>query len=204
MNWVLCAAAYVERVPDDHNWLVSTVSVFKAAFTSLSNRDHPDADQRDGLMSADSSRCAGGQEITTYDSLDTSLGQARDNVYLGGKTWAAYVALERLFQISGLQTLSQEAGAQAERAAATMADALTADGHIPAVLKGGSGSRIIPAIEGLVYPLFTGAAPGAALELGRAPPHPPSPGGCATLAELRLKPPTPGAARHARGTGQGR
>ena len=49
-------------------------------------------------MQLDSSRCAGGAEITTYDSLDVSLGQSRNNIYLAGKIWASYLALEKLFR----------------------------------------------------------------------------------------------------------
>ena len=35
-------------------------------------------------------------EITTYDSLDHSLGQARNNIYLAGKCWASYLALDQM------------------------------------------------------------------------------------------------------------
>ena len=49
-------------------------------FESMLNRDHPDAEQRNGLMGLDSSRTQGGAEITTYDSLDVSLGQSRNNI----------------------------------------------------------------------------------------------------------------------------
>lgn len=61
------------------------------------HRDHPVPEERDGIMSCDSSRTQGGAEITTYDSLDKSLGQARDSLYLGGKAWAAYVLLNKIF-----------------------------------------------------------------------------------------------------------
>lgn len=93
------------RVPDDESqaWLQQSLGVFHSALTSLVNRDHPDPAVRDGIMSADSSRTLGGSEITTYDSLDTSLGQARDNLYLGGKTWAAYVLLEKVLTKGGKQ-----------------------------------------------------------------------------------------------------
>ena len=63
----------------------------------LIRRDHPDPKRRDGVMSADFSRCMGGAEITTYDSLDASLGQARNNLYLAVKTWAAYIGLHEIF-----------------------------------------------------------------------------------------------------------
>ena len=38
-----------------------------------------------------------GGEIFHRSSLDHSLGQARNNIYLAGKCWASYLALERIF-----------------------------------------------------------------------------------------------------------
>ena len=52
------------------------------------------ANPRTGLMTYDSSRCDEGKEITTYDSLDESLGQARANTYLAVKCWATWLALD--------------------------------------------------------------------------------------------------------------
>jgi hypothetical protein len=161
VNWVLCAAVYAERT-GDRDWLRATLGTLDDCLTSLVNRDHPDPARRDGVMSLDSSRTMGGAEITTYDSLDTSLGQARGNLYLAGKTWAAYVALEKLLREEGRPERAAEAGAQAERCAATLAAHVTEGGYIPAVLGEGNDSRIIPAIEGLVFPLYTGC--GAALD----------------------------------------
>ena len=105
VNWVLCAAAYAHAT-GDNPWLTANEDTLVRALASLQARDHPDPSKRDGIMSLDSTRTAGGSEITTYDSLDTSLGRARGNVYLGGKTWAAYVALEHIFFSRG-----REAGA---------------------------------------------------------------------------------------------
>jgi hypothetical protein len=47
------------------------------------------------------------------------------------------------------------AGLQAERCAGTLASNLSDEGFIPAILEDESKSRIIPAIEGLVFPYFT-------------------------------------------------
>jgi len=165
VNWVLCATAYVHATGDGP-WLDANTETLQRALASLLARDHPDAAQRDGLMSLDSTKCAGGAEITTYDSLDASLGRARGNVYLGGKTWAAYVALEHVFFSLSLEEEAATARGQADKAAATMTAALTAagaNGHLPAVLgRGGSASAILPAIEGLAFPRHCGA--GAALD----------------------------------------
>ncbi len=169
VNWVLCAAVYVTQT-EDQGWLRENFATVEACFQSLLNRDHPDPAQRNGIMSLDSSRTEGGAEITTYDSLDTSLGQARNNIYLAGKTWACYVALERLFQEAGLDDQARQAGDQASLCAATLTRHMTDGGYIPAVLEAGNTSRIIPAIEGLAYPYFTGC--GAALKMdGRFGPY---------------------------------
>lgn len=149
VNWVLCGVTYV-RTTRDTKWLKSRLPVFKACLASLLARDHPDPKLRDGVMSADSSRCLGGAEITTYDSLDVSLGQARNNLYLAVKTWAAYIGLRAVFGEKSGE--ARKASLQAARCARTIAGHLREDGFIPAVMGEGNESRIIPAIEGLVFP----------------------------------------------------
>jgi hypothetical protein len=120
------------------------------------NRDHPDPSKRNGVIGLDSSRCQGGSEITTYDSLDASLGQARNNLYLAVKSWAAYLllngAFERLEEVEAAATASN----QAVRCANTVTAAVGPDGLLPAVLGENIDARIIPAIEGLLYPLVAG------------------------------------------------
>ncbi|OPJ62691.1 glycoside hydrolase family 52 protein [Clostridium oryzae] len=154
-NWVCCAAVYLENTKDKE-WLKQNLNLLTECFKSMVNRDHPDAEKRTGIMKLDSSRVMGGAEITTYDSLDVSLGQARNNIYLAGKCWASYVALEKIFAENNLSDLSEEAGKQAERCAATLVAHVTEGGYIPAVLENSNDSKIIPAIEGLVFPYFTG------------------------------------------------
>ncbi|GHO47973.1 glycoside hydrolase family 52 protein [Ktedonospora formicarum] len=155
LNWICCATTYV-ALTGDQEWLQSRMATLIACFNSLLNRDDPEPERRNGLMGLDSIRAMGKGEITTYDSLDTSLGQARNNIYIASKTWAAYVQLERLFVEHGMQDPAQTAGLQAERCANTVADHLTSDGYIPAVFEDGNTSRIIPAIEGLIFPYVTG------------------------------------------------
>jgi hypothetical protein len=154
-NWLCCATAYVEQT-GDREWLGQRWPIFEKCFQSLLNRDHPDPARRRGLMQLDSSRCGIGSEITTYDSLDVSLGQARNNVYLAVKIWASYLALEKLFRERGDTERAQTANQQAHRTASTLLESVGADGTIPAVLEGGNQSRIIPIIEGLIFPYFTG------------------------------------------------
>ena len=151
-NWILCAGMYVAKT-GDKAFLQRHRDTLSQCFESLLNRDHPEADGRNGLMGFESSRTDGGGEITTYDSLDHSLGQARNNVYLGGKCWASYLTLESLFGILDEPEEAAEARAGAERCAATLENAFDEElGFIPAVLENGNRSAIIPAAEALIYP----------------------------------------------------
>jgi hypothetical protein len=151
VNWLVCALVYAKQ-SGDTAWRKKNLPTFQKILTSLLNRDHPDPAQRDGVMSLDSSRCAGGSEITTYDSLDVSLGQARNNLYLAVKCWGCYVGLADLFAVVGDKKRSAIAHEQAVRAAATVTASADNDGLLPAVLHENVESRIIPAIEGLVIP----------------------------------------------------
>jgi len=158
-NFVLCAGVYLTAT-DDADFLDRHAGTLTDCLTSMVNRDHIDPEQRDGIMSLDSSRCMGGAEITTYDSLDESLGQARNNVYMAVKCWASYLLLEKLLGKLGKRDAAATAKRQADRAAASIASAAGEDGELPAVMfepdNPGHASRIIPAIEGLVFPYVCG------------------------------------------------
>jgi hypothetical protein len=155
VNWILCAAVYVQGTRD-RRWLRKRLPVLESCLQSLLRRDHPDPAKRTGVMKLDSSRTLGGAEITTYDSLDQSLGQSRNNLYMAVKTWAAYVALERIFGDTRRPRLAATAADQARRCAATLVSKVRPGGYIPAVIDENNDSRIIPAVEGLAFPLFTG------------------------------------------------
>jgi hypothetical protein len=155
VNWILCAAGYIAKT-GDQEWAKSRLPIFRKCLESLVNRAHCDADQRDGVMDLDSDRTLHGAEITTYDSLDASLGQARRNTYLAVKTWAAYLALEKILKAHRKPGDGALAAEQAKRCAATIVANVTADGSIPAILEAGCISRIIPAIEGLAFPWLMG------------------------------------------------
>jgi hypothetical protein len=155
VNWICCAVVYIEQTGDS-DFLNRHMATLKQCFESMLKRDHPIPEHRNGIMGLDSSRTMGGAEISTYDSLDISLGQARNNIYMAGKCWAAYVALEKLFRNSGEAQLSSEAGRQAVKCAATLTANMTDQGYIPAVIGENNDSKIIPAIEGLIFPYFAG------------------------------------------------
>lgn len=155
VNWLCCALVYIENTKDE-KWLKDNIDVIKECFESMMNRDNPDPNKRNGIMGLDSNCTRGGAEITTYDSLDVSLGQARNNIYLAGKCWGVYVSLSKLFKRLGIDNLACTAEKQAILCADTILSYVTADGYIPAILGENNDSKIIPAIEGLVFPYFTG------------------------------------------------
>ncbi|HEY3328859.1 MAG TPA: glycoside hydrolase family 52 protein [Capsulimonadaceae bacterium] len=153
VNWLCCALVYGES---DAGWLSSNLAIITDCFTSMVNRDSSELAARNGIMALESSRCSGGSEITTYDSLDESLGQSRGNVYMAGKCWAAYVGLRRVFESQGLADLATQAGEQATRCAKSVCAAVAPDGTLPAVIGEDVPARIIPAIEGLIFPRAMG------------------------------------------------
>ncbi len=157
LNWVLVAVTYAEGA-GDRAWLRKRKTTLLACAESLRRRDHPDPRKRDGLLKFDSLRCGpDGAEITTYDSLDVSLGQARNNLYLSVKTLAAWVLLERAFKQLGRAKDAAAARATADQLAATISATFDPDtASFPAVFEAGNQSRIIPAVEGFVYPLYLG------------------------------------------------
>ena len=117
-----------------------------------------------GIMECDSAHCATGAEITTYDSLDASLGQARQGLYLATKSWAA---AEGLALIHTLLHLAREelpslqsrdaATEQAMNTARLIAHLPSNHGVLPAICNeqvGGREPRILPAIEGLLFLLY--------------------------------------------------
>jgi len=156
LNWVCCAVTYA-FFTGDHDWLAARLDTLAACAESIRNRDDPHPERRDGIIGWDSSRCGPhGSEITTYDSLDVSLGQARNNLYIAVKTLGAWLLLESAFRRHGRTAAADDAADEADRLAGTLAGLFDAEGFFPAVFESGNRSRIIPAVEGLVFPLFLG------------------------------------------------
>jgi xylan 1,4-beta-xylosidase len=149
-NWVLTAGCYVAKTRD-LDWLQENRQVVSACLTSMIHRGGDV-----GFAQFDSTRCLGGQEITTYDSLDHSLAQTRNNVYIAVKSWAAYCSLALMFRDLGdreNQQLCEELAAKVASVVCTQA----VDGVLPAIFEKsnpGYRSRILAAVEGCVYPLY--------------------------------------------------
>lgn len=150
-NWILIAACYVART-GDIEWARRNEHTIAACLTSLVNRGG-DA----GFCQFDSSRCGpGGAEITTYDSLDHSLAQTRNNLYMATKSWAGYLGLSILLRRLDRPQLAEQAYDGMLRVARWVARQAKTD-VLPAVFEPdnpGYHSRILPAVEGLMYPLY--------------------------------------------------
>ena len=162
LNWTISACIY-SNLAGDWNWAKAKRKVLCSCLESLIARD----ENGDGIMDRDSDRCEGGAEITTYDSLDISLGQARNNLYLAVKAWSAFVCLDALLRkIDGRETEESQIAAKAANLAASTiaANMLEPDGFIPAIFQSDNRSRIISAIEGLIYPGFCGAPEAVAID----------------------------------------
>ncbi len=155
-NWILVAATYVIKT-GDVDWARQNGHILLACHQSLRNRG-PEA----GVPEYDSTRCGrNGAEITTYDSLDHSLAQTRNNLYMAVKFWATARGLAAVFERLGEAWCNRaaEARAMSGRAEHTVLSHVGADGAVPAVFEpdnAGYRSRILPACEGLVYPLAWG------------------------------------------------
>lgn len=151
-NWILCATSYVAHTNDLH-WAKQNESTIRACLESLANRSG-----ESGYVMYDSTRCEAGAEITTYDSLDHSLAQTRNNLYMAVKCWACYVGLKMLLSKLGDESVLI-AEQQASRCVESVLRHAGADGVFPAVFEKdnpGYVSRILPAVEGLVYPAVWG------------------------------------------------
>jgi len=149
-NWTLTAACYLAKTRDT-DWLEENKPVVEAILASMINRGG-----EVGFAQYDSTKTAGGQEITTYDSLDHSLAQTRNNVYMAVKSWATYRALVLMFRDLDDKGAEENCRKLAEKVAAVVAEQAV-DGILPAIFeKGNPGyhSRILPAVEGCAYPLY--------------------------------------------------
>ncbi|MBC8061197.1 MAG: xylan 1,4-beta-xylosidase [Clostridiaceae bacterium] len=149
LNWILCGSCY--GINNDYKWLVNNKEIFVKCLESLKAR----ALNETGIIDTDSLRCKAGTEITTYDSLDISLGQSRNNLYLGVKTWAAYVCLQNVFQKLDMKAQADNSCELSFKVAHEISSKFDEEkGFIPAVFENGNNSAIIPAVEGLIYPFI--------------------------------------------------
>jgi len=159
-NWSLLAATYVLKTGDLH-WARLNQHVLAACVDSLMNRGG-----ETGYVHYDSSYCDNGAEITTYDSLDNSLAQTRNNVYMAVKCWASYLGLAMLLEQLNVPN-ARTAREELKLIERDLEKRANSEGVFPAVFEEdnpGFHSRILPACEGLLYPLMWGVPAPAALQ----------------------------------------
>lgn len=155
-NWILCAALYWKKTADTA-WLTRNRDTLHEAFRSMQIRDDIDPQKRDGITTYISVVGQRGGEITTYDSMDRSLRQPQNNLYISVKSFAVYSLLQDVFRALGDE---QEVN-EARRATEYTARSIEAywdpvRGMFPATFGTKNNAAIIPAIEGLVYPFAMG------------------------------------------------
>ncbi len=155
LNWPLLACTHV-LMASDLAWGRTRTDVLAACLESLERREHPDPSLRRGIPGTDSSRVGSGSEITTYDSLDPALAQARGSLYLTVKLWAAYRGLERVFGLLDQPQRADRARQGRLRVELAIAAWPLCDGFLPALADGRNRSAILPAVEALVFPLAWG------------------------------------------------
>lgn len=156
VNYILCLVSYA-RVGGGGDWLDRQGQLLDDLFASFSLRCQDEQGNPGGIVLRESSLCAGGNEITTYDSLDSSLGAMRGSLYLAVKCWAAWQGLYQLFERKGDEGNSSAAWDNAILAGQAVLQAVNAEsGSIPALLDGSSHAAILPAMEGLIFPAWWG------------------------------------------------
>lgn len=156
VNYALVAISYT-RIAGDNRWLERHDDVLQEIIQSLCARTADAEGNPSGVIQQDSHLCAGGHEITTYDSLDASLGQARLNLYLSVKCWATWLGLYQLAERKGDEAAATTCWDNAILASQAIQQAIDpATGTIPALLDGSCASLILPAVEGLIFPAWWG------------------------------------------------
>lgn len=153
-NFIITSLTYGIKT-NDIDYLKKNKGIIDECLISMLNRDHYIPEERNGLMSLDSTRCGKGSEITTYDSLDKSLGQSRNNTYIASKIYASYCLLNEYYKLLADDSKSSVLEEQLLRLNKTIESSMS-NGLIPAVIEEGNEAYIIPLIEGLVYLKYLG------------------------------------------------
>ena len=160
-NWIITAGLYWKKT-NDVGWVKSRRAVLEQCLQSMLLRDDIDPEERDGVTTFTSTatappKAAKGGEITTYDSLDLSLKVPQNSGYIATKSFASYLALEAMFRLLGDAANAATSQKQAGLVARTISRHFDhGTRSFPARFNGEFDARVIPAIEGLVYPYCMG------------------------------------------------
>ena len=158
-NWILCAGLYWSHSGDDA-WLTNNAVLLQTCLTSMLLRDDTNAATRDGITTYINKRSGSVPEISTYDALDPSLQSPRLNGMTTVKSWAAYLAMQAMFNRIGDTADAATCQSMATACARSITNAWNTYhgslGYIPAFLDGSNPSAIIPMVEGLAIPAQMG------------------------------------------------
>jgi len=156
-NWILCAGLYYKKT-NDITWLRSKRQLLYKCLLSMQVRDDIDSTKRDGITSLLSCIGKNDRDITTYDAMDKSLQQVNNSLYISVKSFSCYLFMRELFK-----TLGDKATADiCEKTARLTANSIVSywnpgKKYFPAVFNDPSiDSKIMPAIEGLIFPYMMG------------------------------------------------
>ena len=156
-DWVTCAGLYWTH-SGDNAWLTNNASLLRLCLNSELLRDDTNSASRDGVTTyVNYSTQSGKYEITTYDSLDPSLQDPRGGAYTAVKNWAAYLALQAMFNQLGDSANATIASNQAALCSSSVNNGWNATlGYIPASLAGNNTSATLPILEGLALAQWMG------------------------------------------------
>ncbi len=156
-DWVACAGLYWTH-SGDNVWLTNNAALLRSCLNSERLRDDTNSAARDGVTTyLNYSTQSGKYEITTYDSLDPSLQDPRAGAYTAVKNWAAYVALQAMFNQLGDSANATIASNQAALCSSSVTNGWNASlGYIPASLAGNNTSATLPILEGLALVQWMG------------------------------------------------
>lgn len=124
---------------------------------SMQIRDDIDINKRDGVTSLLS--CTGylDHDITTYDAMDKSLQQVHNSTYITVKSFACYLLLREMYHHLKDKEKVNLCDKRARQTANTVISYWDRENKMfPAILGEKVISKIIPAIEGLIYPFVMG------------------------------------------------
>ncbi len=154
-NFIIVFMTYTIKT-GDKEFAEKYEAIIEQCLEGLLVCDHPVSEYRNGIMSFDSIRVGSGYEITTYDSLDESLGQARENSYLISKTYASYCLLKEYYEKVIYDDLAINTIDNQLKLLVNTIEKYEVNDVLPAILDEKNTAKIIPVAEGLAYLKYLG------------------------------------------------
>ena len=154
-NWVLLATSYVATTGDTQ-WAQQNAGTIRECMTSMMARREKEGDMLCCKFIQMRNRTGSPADAGHH------LGQARSNTYMAVKCWAAYLGLGLIGYAAGDSDTAHLAGNEIEKLEWALAAIVRERKMLPAVYEKDSSaldSRILPAVEGLIYAMFWNNCP---------------------------------------------